>query len=51
MRPRQWVKNGFVLAPLVFAAKFRAPHALALSMLALGLFCLAASACYIVNDL
>lgn len=51
MRPRQWIKNGFVLAALVFSGQFlsigRWPPALAAT---LG-FCLLSSTVYIVNDL
>jgi 4-hydroxybenzoate polyprenyltransferase len=50
-RPRQWVKNGFVLAPLMFTAKFSDTDALQQSGIALVLFCIASSAAYIVNDL
>lgn len=51
LRPRQWVKNAFVLAPLLFTGQFT--HALAIvdSLAAMAIFCLASSACYIVNDL
>jgi 4-hydroxybenzoate polyprenyltransferase len=51
MRPRQWVKNGFVLAPLVFSGGFLDARAVSHALLALGLFCLASSATYIVNDI
>ena len=51
VRPRQWVKNGFVFAPLVFAREFTNPASIKLSLLAFALFCAASSACYIVNDL
>lgn len=51
LRPKQWVKNVFVLAPLVFAGQFQNPVALMQALLAAVLFCLAASAVYIVNDL
>lgn len=51
LRPKQWVKNGFLLAPLVFAAKFRDPDAWILALSAIGLFCLGSSATYILNDL
>lgn len=51
LRPKQWVKNGFLLAPLVFATKFRDPDAWILSLSALGLFCLGSSVVYILNDL
>lgn len=51
MRPRQWIKNGFVLAPLVFAGKFLDENAIAHALFATLLFCLASSATYIVNDM
>ena len=50
LRPRQWVKNGFVLAPLVFAGQFMDAAAAAEALLAVFFFCAAASAAYIVND-
>lgn len=50
MRPRQWVKNGFVLAPLVFSGKFLDSAAISHALAAFVLFSLAASAVYIVND-
>lgn len=51
MRPHQWVKNLFVLAPLVFAQElFDAPMALR-ALAAFGLFCLASSTVYLLNDL
>jgi 4-hydroxybenzoate polyprenyltransferase len=51
LRPRQWVKNGFVLAPLVFAGLFLNPHAIPLAIAAMLLFCAGSSAAYIVNDI
>lgn len=51
MRPRQWVKNVFVLAPLVFAGEFLHPVSLVSAIVAMALFCVASSATYIVNDL
>jgi len=51
MRPKQWVKNGFVLAPLVFAGEFLNPAAVGHAFLAVLLFCVASSATYIVNDM
>lgn len=51
MRPRQWIKNGFVLAPLVFAGAFTDPTAIGQALLAMVLFCVASSATYTVNDL
>lgn len=51
MRPKQWVKNCFVLAPLIFTGEFVNPGALAHSLMAVLLFCLASSSTYIINDL
>lgn len=50
LRPRQWIKNGFVLAPLLFSGEFLDPSAVGPAVLAAVLFCLGASAVYIVND-
>lgn len=50
MRPTQWVKNGFVLAPLVFTGLFFDVQSVVSALLAALLFCLASSAVYIVND-
>ncbi len=50
-RPKQWVKNGFVLAPLIFAREFHDMGAVAQAFAAFGLFCVASSATYILNDL
>lgn len=51
MRPKQWVKNTFVLAPLVFVRAYLEADAVGNALIAFVLFCLASSACYIVNDL
>ncbi len=51
MRPKQWIKNGFVLAPLVFTASFLTVDAINQSLLAALLFCAASSASYIINDI
>jgi len=51
LRLRQWVKNIFVIAPLIFSRLFVHPDALFQGVLAMGLFCVASSAVYIVNDL
>jgi 4-hydroxybenzoate polyprenyltransferase len=50
MRPRQWSKNVFVLAPLIFARLFHDPIAIARAAAAFGSFCLMASGVYLVND-
>jgi 4-hydroxybenzoate polyprenyltransferase len=51
LRPAQWAKNTFVLAPLVFAGGLAAPGALARALAAFAAFCAASSAVYLVNDL
>ena len=51
LRPAHWVKNVFVLAPLVFAQKLTDPEAVRLALLAFIAFCLASSAVYIFNDI
>ena len=51
IRPKQWVKNSFVFAPLIFAGQFLKLNSIYSTFLAAFLFCLAASAVYIVNDL
>ena len=51
IRPKQWIKNGFVLAPLVFTGEFMREASFKQALLAALLFCVASSATYIVNDL
>ncbi|WEJ62100.1 decaprenyl-phosphate phosphoribosyltransferase [Thiomicrorhabdus lithotrophica] len=51
MRPKQWVKNGFVFAPLMFTGLFLDIIAVSQTLIAFALFSLAASATYVVNDL
>lgn len=50
LRPHQWVKNVFVLAPLFFSKAFLIPEKLALGLLAALLFSLASGAVYLLND-
>jgi len=51
MRPKQWVKNAFVFAPLVFTGAFTQKDAVFSSLLTFLYFCIAASVIYIINDL
>ena len=51
IRPKQWIKNGFVLAPLIFTGEFLQEQAVKQALLATLLFCLASSATYILNDI
>lgn len=50
IRPKQWVKNSFVFAPLIFSGEFLNIPSIVSVLFASFLFCLAASAVYIVND-
>jgi 4-hydroxybenzoate polyprenyltransferase len=51
MRPRQWTKNVFVLAPLVFDRQLTNPTALMRSVAGMLLFCLISSCVYVLNDI
>ena len=51
LRPHQWVKNAFVLAPLVFSKNLLSPHHVGLGLLAFALFCGASGVVYLINDL
>ncbi len=58
MRPQQWVKNLFVLAPVVFARADHSPDArhpadfsdVVGALYAFAAFCIGASAIYLIND-
>src|SRR5215471_2693874 len=50
MRPAQWIKNGFVLAPLVFSAHLTNPLLTLREAVAFAAFCLVASGIYLWND-
>ena len=50
LRPKQWVKNIFVLAPLLFSGEFVDLYSVVVAVWAVIFFCLAASAVYIIND-
>lgn len=51
VRPGQWVKNAFVLAPLIFSRELFDPDPLTDALLAFFGFCLAAGSVYCMNDL
>ncbi|MBX3082997.1 MAG: decaprenyl-phosphate phosphoribosyltransferase [Anaerolineae bacterium] len=53
MRPKQWIKNGFIFIPVLFDRKISLnnPQPLINAMIAFGLFCLMSSAVYVLNDL
>jgi 4-hydroxybenzoate polyprenyltransferase len=51
MRPRQWVKNIFVLAPVIFAQELDDPVVVLGALAGFACFSLLASAVYVLNDL
>ena len=51
IRPQQWLKNVFVLAPLFFGQRLLDPVASAAALWATAIFCLLASAIYVFNDI
>jgi 4-hydroxybenzoate polyprenyltransferase len=51
LRPAQWAKNLFVLAPLVFAEGLVDPALVSRGLLAFAVWSAAASSVYLVNDL
>lgn len=51
MRPTQWVKNLVVLGPLLFAHELLHPELALRALAAFALFCLLASAIYMLNDI
>ncbi|MBI4706213.1 MAG: UbiA prenyltransferase family protein [Deltaproteobacteria bacterium] len=51
LRPQQWVKNLFVLAPVVFAKHLTHPSVIKGALGAFGIFCLLSGAVYALNDL
>ena len=50
VRPKQWTKNGFVLAGVVFAGEAFSAPSVAKSLLAFVAFCLLSGAVYAAND-
>lgn len=51
LRPHQWVKNLFVVAPVVFAKHLTHPSIIKSAIGAFGIFCLLAGAVYTLNDI
>lgn len=51
IRPHQWVKNLFVMAPIVFAKNVFHPQSLTRALTAFGVFCLLSGAVYTLNDI
>ncbi len=51
MRPRQWTKNVFIFAALVFDKQLFIPNSFLRTLAGFALFCLISSSVYIFNDL
>ena len=51
LRPKHWVKNFFVFAPLLFSGHFRRIEDIHAAALCFGVFCLVASGIYTINDI
>lgn len=53
MRPKDWIKNTFIFAAIVFSQDrlWREPGSLLIVVVAFVLFCMVASAIYLINDL
>lgn len=51
MRPKQWLKNIFIFAGLVFDRQLVSAPSFVITLVAAFLFCLASSLVYIINDL
>ena len=51
MRPRQWVKNGFVFGALIFAHRLQDAEAVVRTLGAFAIFCALSGSVYIINDL
>lgn len=49
-RPRQWIKNAFVAAPLFFTPAAISAPSLIRTALAVAMFCLLSSTAYVIND-
>lgn len=51
LRPRQWVKNAFVIAPLLFSGRFHHPESVRHAVQGMLIFTLASCLVYVLNDL
>ncbi|MCP4810811.1 MAG: decaprenyl-phosphate phosphoribosyltransferase [Proteobacteria bacterium] len=51
LRPKQWAKQVFLLAALVFSMEFTNPESLKLAAWGIGAFCLVSSCGYVINDI
>lgn len=51
LRPKQWTKNSFILAALIFDLKLFQPEPLIATLLGFILFCFISGTVYLINDL
>lgn len=51
MRPRQWIKNGFIYFALIFDKQLFLPDPFLRTVMGFSLFCLISSAVYLFNDI
>lgn len=51
IRVHNWIKNGFVFLPIIFAQHLRETNYLSNALLAVVAFCLTSSAVYVLNDI
>ncbi|WPC40667.1 decaprenyl-phosphate phosphoribosyltransferase [Clostridium sp. JS66] len=51
LRPKQWIKNFFIFAAIVFSGKFFNTHILYANVLTFILFCFTSSSIYVLNDI
>ncbi|MBM3137545.1 MAG: decaprenyl-phosphate phosphoribosyltransferase [Chloroflexi bacterium] len=51
LRPKQWIKNLFILAALVFDRQLSNTSALSRTLYGLAIFCMISSAVYLFNDI
>lgn len=50
LRPKHWLKNAFVLAPVLFSEHYTEPRLVLAALGAFVIFCPLASAMYLIND-
>lgn len=51
LRPHQWTKNTLCFAGAIFGGQFFEPRSLLLDLYTFGVFCVASSAVYVLNDI